>query len=207
MNVSAAIEIENEINSLEKEIFEKKRHLAELKRSRPREEVIDYPLTNSDGEIVRLSEMFGLQDELILIHNMGKNCAYCTMWADGFNGIINHLESRAGFAVVSPDHPDTLKEFAAVRNWKFKLYSGKGSPFIEDMGFEDEKGDYWPGVSTLIKENGRIYRVAKDFFGPHDNYCSAWHLFDLLPRGASEWQPQFDYEDKNQLKSEKIGQG
>ncbi len=194
MNVTTAIKIENEINSLEKEIFEKKLLLAELKRNQPREEISDYPLTNSDGEIVRLSEMFGSQDELILIHNMGKDCNYCTMWADGFNGIVRHLENRVGFAVVSPDHPETMKKFASRRNWKFKLYSGKGSPFIKDMGFEDEKGDYWPGVSTFMKDNGRIYRVARDFFGPHDNYCSAWHLFDLLPRGADNWQPKSEYQ-------------
>jgi predicted dithiol-disulfide oxidoreductase (DUF899 family) len=140
--------------------------------------------------------MFDLHDELIVIHNMGKDCPYCTLWADGFNGIVHHLENRAGFAVVSPDRPEIMKEFALKRGWKFKIYSGKGSGFIKDLGFEDEKGDYWPGVSVFIKENGRIYRVARDFFGPHDNYCSAWHLFDLLPRGAADWRPKFDYEAK-----------
>ncbi|UCE66590.1 MAG: DUF899 family protein [Candidatus Zixiibacteriota bacterium] len=194
MKLSTAIKIENKINSLEKEIFEKKRLLAELKRNQPRDEVTDYLLTNSEGEIVRLSEMFGCHDELMVIHNMGKDCPYCTLWADGFNGIVHHLENRAGFALVSPDRPETVKEFASRRNWRFKLYSGKGSDFIRDMGFEDEKGDYWPGVSSFIKENGRIYRAARDFFGPHDNYCSAWHLFDLLPRGAGDWQPKFEYQ-------------
>ena len=193
MTISAAVEIENEIDSLEREILEKREQLARLKRNQPREEVTDYLLTSSEGVIVRLSELFGPHEELIIIHNMGKDCPYCILWADGFNGIVHHIESRAGFAVVSPDRPEILSEFASGRNWRFKLYSGKRSAFIKDMGFEDEKGDYWPGISTFVKEDGRIYRVARDFFGPHDNYCSIWHLFDLLPRGANDWKPEFDY--------------
>jgi len=166
-----------------------------LKRNQRPEEVDDYLLTESNGDIVRLSELFGGHDQLILIHNMGKKCAYCTMWADGFNGLYKHLENRAGFAVVSPDNPETQREFAAGRGWKFRLCSAMGTSFIKDLGFEDDKGDFWPGVSTFVKRDGKIYRIARDFFGPYDNYCSVWHFFDLLPEGTSEWQPKFSYDN------------
>lgn len=195
MSVKTISKNENEINSLEKKILKDKKRLAEMKRNQPPREVDDYLLTESNGDIVRLSDLFGDHDELILIHNMGKKCPYCTMWADGFNGLREHLENRAGFAVVSPDNPETQREFAAGRGWKFRLYSAMGTSFIKDMGFEGDQGDYWPGVSTFVKKDGKIYRITKDFFGPHDNYCSVWHFFDLLPDGASGWQPEFNYEN------------
>jgi len=193
MAITADNLIEREIASLEQEITEKKVKLTRLKRNQPREEISDYELTGPEGTAIKLSEMFGPHDELILVHNMGKSCPYCTMWADGFNGVLKHLENRASFVVVSPDDYASQKEFAAGRNWKFKMYSASGSSFSKDMGFQDEKGDYWPGVSTFLKKDGKIFRVAKDFFGPHDNYCNVWHLFDLLPRGINEWEPKFDY--------------
>ena len=50
------------------------------------QEVQDYEFTNTEGK-VRLSELFGQHEDLILIHNMGVSCSYCTLWADGYNGI------------------------------------------------------------------------------------------------------------------------
>jgi predicted dithiol-disulfide oxidoreductase (DUF899 family) len=186
--------IDNLIDDLERELVEKKRRLADLKLSKTPEEVEDYALRGPGDRTVKLSELFGNHDELIVVHNMGKQCPYCTMWADGFNGVLHHLEDRAGFVVVSPDDPETQREFASSRNWKFKLFSAAGSSFIKDMGFESDKGEYWPGFSTFFKKEGSILRAAKDSFGPRDEYCSVWHLFDLLPRGAGVWQPKFKYE-------------
>ncbi len=193
MTVKTDGKIEQEIGALEKEMLEMKKKLAELKRGLPRKEISDYDLIGRDGQTVKLSEMFGSHDELILIHNMGKGCPYCTLWADEFNGALGHLENRASFALVSPDDHNVQKEFASGRGWKFRMYSGKGSSFIKDMGFERTEGSYSPGVSTFLKEDGKIFRTAKDFFGPHDNYCGVWHIFDLLPRGINEWQPKFSY--------------
>ena len=185
--------IDREIAGLEKELEEKKKKLNELKLKRPPEKIKDYRLKGAGDREVKLSELFGERDELILVHNMGRKCPYCTLWADGFNGIYKHIEDRAAFVVVSPDDPETQKTFASGRNWKFRLYSAQGSSFIKDMGFEGEKGDYWPGVSTFVKKDDKIFRIAKDSFGPRDNYCSVWHLFDLLPQGAGVWQPKFEY--------------
>ena len=36
-------------------------------------------------------------------------------------------------------------------------------------------------------------RVASDFLGPGDAYCSVWHLFDLLRDGVGDWEAKFDY--------------
>jgi len=186
-------EVENRIEALQKEIYEKKKQLAELRKKAPRQEVSEYILKTHDGSEVSLSSLFGTHNELVLIHNMGKGCAYCTLWADGFNGVVPHLENRAAFVVVSPDAPDVQKAFAESRGWKFRMFSGRGSSFTKDMGYQTEDGHNQPGVSTFVKDSdGKLYRVAHTEFGPGDDFCSVWHLFDLLP-GNIDWSPKFKY--------------
>lgn len=187
-------ELQNEITALEKEIFRKKEELTKLRHQIPPEPVSDYTFHGPNDTPVKLSELFGDRDELLLIHNMGKGCPYCTLWADGFNGVLNHIENRTAFAVVSPDNTATQAQFAASRGWKFRLVSGKGNSFTEDMGFLSAKKSQQPGVSTFRKdESGNITRIAKTSFGPGDDYCFVWHLFDLLPNGINDWEPKFKY--------------
>lgn len=182
------------IAELQEEILRAKKKIIELKRFLPREEIPDYKFIDHEGAEVGLSDLFGDHQELILIHNMGKGCVYCTLWADGFNGFIDHLRNRSGFVVVSPDDYVTQKEFAKSRGWRFKMVSGEGTSFIKDMGYQTDEGKYMPGVSTFLKNpDGKIVRVANDYFGPGDNYCGIWHLFDLLPNGADGWKPKYRY--------------
>ena len=89
------------------------------------EEAKDCVFKDWDNKTVKLSSLFGNKGDLILIHNMGKNCPMCTMWADGFNGVLQHLEDKAAFVVVSPDGPRTQKNFAKSRGWKFKMLSAE----------------------------------------------------------------------------------
>ena len=79
------------------------------------EQVQDYVLKDWNNKNVKLSSLFGKNQDLILVHNMGTRCPYCTMWADGFNGVIDHLQDRTSFVVVSPDSPEVQKEFASSR--------------------------------------------------------------------------------------------
>lgn len=181
-----------EIQKLEQEIQEKQQALAAMKRAQPREPVEDYELKTTDGP-VRLSDLFGEQDDLILVHNMGRGCSYCTLWADGFNGVVEHLQDRAAFVVVSPDPPEVQQEFAASRDWKFPMASAADSRFTHDMGFVIEEG-VMPGVSTFHRDaQGQISRVASAWFGPGDPFSGLWHLFDLLDGGVNDWSPRFHY--------------
>ena len=155
------------------------------------EEVRDYELATPQGE-VRLSELFGDKDTLFVIHNMGTGCASCTLWADGFNGVYPHLRDRAAFVVASPDPPERQRSFAAERGWKFPMVSCHGTTFAEDMGYR-ENGRALPGVSVLKRKDGRIVRVADTGFSPGDDFCTVWHLLDLLPEGAAGWRPKHRY--------------
>lgn len=182
-----------EIERLEKELMDLKARLSEARRSAEPEPVGDYTLKRRDGTDVTLSSLFGEKDDLIVIHNMGRACSYCTLWADGFNGIAEHMADRAGFVVCTPDPPELQAEFSAGRGWRFDMVSSSDLPFYADMGFMPG-GKPWPGVSAFHKnEDGTIVRTGKAIFGPGDDFCAVWHLLDLLPGGPNGWEPKYTY--------------
>ncbi len=157
-----------------------------------KEEVKDYEFLDSNNKKVKLSSLFGKKKDLILIHNMGASCSYCTMWADGFNSILPHLEDRAAFVVVSNDKPSMQKKFYKSRNWKFKMVSAAENSFTKNMKMGTIE-DPLPGVSTFYKNGDKIIRVGNDKFGPGDKYCIVWHFFALLKGNSSRWEPKFRY--------------
>lgn len=183
-----------ELEKAEKALQEARQKVAEIRKKLDNKLVPDYTLKNPEGHPVSLSSLFGTKDDLIIIHNMGKSCAFCTLWADGLMGFKKHLENRAGFALVSHDRPSVLREFASGRGWNFKYLSNDGGPFSKDMGFQDDKGNPQPGISTFHREpSGAIKRISHTFFGPGDDFCSIWHMFDMLKDGAKGWEPKYSY--------------
>jgi predicted dithiol-disulfide oxidoreductase (DUF899 family) len=155
------------------------------------EEVEDYEFAVPAGK-VRLSALFGEKDTLFVIHNMGASCVYCTMWADGFNGVYEHLRDRAGFVLSSPDAPEPQQSFAAGRGWKFPMVSTLGTTFAQDMGYCPD-GRTMPGISVFKRRADKILRVADTSFAPGDDFCALWHLFDLVPERSAGWRPKFSY--------------
>ncbi|MBE4907536.1 DUF899 family protein [Bacillus luteolus] len=180
--------IQEQINALEQEIFQKKKQLLDLRKSVEERLVSNYEFVTSSKQQTTLLDLFGDKNELFVIHNMGRGCSYCTMWADGFNGVYHHLVAKAGFVLASPDEPSVQEDFAAERKWQFPMVSVKDNSFTEDVGFIIENQHY-PGVSTFRKdEYNNIYLHTQAFFGPGDDYCVPWHLFDLLPSGSENVQ-------------------
>lgn len=194
MTTATTRDIDSELRELEMKLFETRKQLIELRKERSGEEVEDYELTRGDGSKVRISELFGDSGDLILVHSMGKSCPYCTLWADGFIGVSQHLENRAGFALVSADKHDVMQEFTNGRGWKFTCLSGADSDFTAKMGYMNDKGETQPGLSTFKKDaSGKITRVAHASFGPGDDFCPTWHMLDLLSDGANKWEPKYSY--------------
>jgi predicted dithiol-disulfide oxidoreductase (DUF899 family) len=186
--------VDPRIQALEKQIGALREQITELRRSQPPQPVADYELRTAAGEPVKLSELFGDKRELFVIHNMGRGCPYCTLWADGFNGVLGHLENRAAFVVSTPDAPEIQTRFAASRGWRFRMVSTEGTAFAEDLGyFDPESGMRTPGVSVFTRDGDQIRRVSNTAFGPGDDYNLVWHMLDLLPKGADGWEPQFKY--------------
>jgi predicted dithiol-disulfide oxidoreductase (DUF899 family) len=131
------------------QIAELRNRVRELKQSVEPEKVADYEFSTPEGK-VHLSELFGEKQYLFVIHNMGAGCRYCTLWADGFNGILQHIENRAGFVLTSPDEAAAQQKFKTGRGWRFRMVSHRDTSFAEDMGYRGKDG-WLPGVSVFVK--------------------------------------------------------
>jgi predicted dithiol-disulfide oxidoreductase (DUF899 family) len=174
-----------------REIAALRERMRELQATIEPEEVRDYTFAVPEGSIT-LSALFGGDDTLFVVHNMGASCPYCTLWADGFNGVFDHLRNRAAFAISSPDEPQQQRAFAQSRGWKFPMVSHQGTSFAADMGYARGDG-LAPGVSVFRRQGGKILRVADTSFQPGDDFCSVWHFFELTPEGRANWQPKYKY--------------
>ena len=183
--------MQNEIAELEMQIVKLIGELNELRKTNRGAEVPNYRFRNLEGEI-SLINLFGTRNQLLLIHNMGQACRYCTLWADGFNGMLAHLESAISVVLVSKDSPETQRLFANSRGWKFRLASHGGEEYIREQSVMVDSDNY-PGAVVYEREGDVIYRKNECVFGPGDIYCSMWSLLGLAGLGADDWTPQFTY--------------
>lgn len=193
--VDEQAQLERAIEKLSDDLMEARKNLARLRRQRGHTTIENYTLQSPEGP-VRLSTLLERDADLLVVHNMGLGCSHCTMWADGFNGVLTHIERRAGFVVVSPDPPDRQLEACQRRGWRFRMLSDSEGRFTRDMGFVREHegtSGPWPGVSSFRRgPSGEVQRVASMSFCPHDEFCSVWHLFALLDHGVADWQPTLE---------------
>ncbi len=180
-----------EILKLEHEIFELTAKLNDLRKSNGGDEVRNYSFATIDGE-TDLLKMFGDKKQLLLIHNMGQGCRYCTLWADGFNGFLKHLESVMSVVLVSKDPPELKRQFANSRDWRFRLASHGGGDYISEQTVGDDT-ENTPGAVVYERNGDTITRKNSCEFGPGDLYCSMWGLLGLAGLGADTWTPQYAY--------------
>ncbi len=180
-----------EITRLEQQISELIKELNQLRRASQGAEVPDYKFSTLEGETTLL-DLFGDRDKLLVIHNMGQGCRYCTLWADGFNGFLPHLESVMSVVLVSKDPPETQRRFAISRGWRFRLASHGGGEYIREQTTM-EVSDNMPGAVIYERQGDTILRKNDCVFGPGDLYCSMWSLLGLAGLGAEDWTPQFTY--------------
>lgn len=175
------------VQELETRYMEAAQALEAARQALPLEPVPDFQLETPEGPR-RLSELFDGRDDLLLIHNMGRSCAYCTLWADGLNGYLPMLSERAAVLLVSPDSVGKMQETAAERGWRFRLASDATLEMSRHLGFFGEHGAY-PGASGLRRTEGGVARKSSMPFGPGDQCCPVWPLFGLLEGGAGGWEP------------------
>lgn len=179
------------VQELEQQIYALKQELAQARADRAPEPVRDdFPLITSAGHTT-LSDLFGDRSDLIVIHNMGGACNYCTLWADGYSGYLRHLTEKAAFVVVSPDSPENQAKLAGARGWSFTMAQDATREFTTAMGFWKEEEGWWPGCSVFHKDaDGNVTRTGTTHFGPGDDFCMVWPLFEMITGGAGDWEPR-----------------
>ena len=94
-----------EIEALSAQIYDLTTKLHELQKAHRGSPVRNYEFATQHGRTTLL-DLFADQNTLMLIHNMGQGCRWCTVWADGFNGFLPHLESAMSVVLVSKDAPE-----------------------------------------------------------------------------------------------------
>ncbi len=181
----------SEAQALEYELYEKALKLAELRKAEAGTPVRDYTFQTASGDIA-LSALFGDKDKLLAIHNMGQGCRYCTLWADGINGILPHLEDAFSVVLLSKDPPETQRRMAMNRGWKFRLASHGGGDYLAEQSVAPDGGNN-PGAVIYEKQGDIITRRGSANFGPGDLYSPMWHFLSLAGVGAGDWTPQFNY--------------
>lgn len=184
-----------EIQKLEKEMYANYEKLVKLRRDTPLTEVSNYEFKTEAGTIDLLS-MFGNKETLFVIHNMGQTCPYCTLWADGLNSFLPHLENQFSIYLVSKDDPETQRKMANDRGWRYKMASHGGGSYITEQSVapsDNPAAGNYPGLVCYEKKGGKIYRKNRTVFGPGDEFCSVWNILSLAGLDESHWNPQFEY--------------
>ena len=179
----------SKIVELEQRIAELSAELNALRRTSPATPVPNYPFRSETGDTT-LRNLFGDRDKLLVIHNMGHGCRYCTLWADGFNGLLPHLESALAVVLVSKDSPEVQRNFANSRGWRFRLASHGGGAYIQEQGVYGSAENY-PGAVVYELDGDAMRRKNACVFGPGDIYCALWGLLGLA--GVDEFTPQYNY--------------
>jgi predicted dithiol-disulfide oxidoreductase (DUF899 family) len=203
--------LREELHRAEVALRDQRERVAELRRQLPR----DTPSEDlafeelRDGRVVpvRLSELFMDPDKpLLLMHFMfGKAqtepCPMCTMWADGYAGVVEHLSQGLNFAVLIAGELERFEAFARERGWHdLRIVSAADTTLKRNLGFENEAGGQMPGVSVFERSSdGKLthfYSVCA--FGPDggrmmDLLSPVWNFLDLVPEGRGEFIPSRSY--------------
>lgn len=178
----------DELRALEEEYMKLAERLSQARRqSEPRPLEGSFEFETPDGQI-SLEALFDARPDLLVIHNMGTFCSYCTLWGDTLIGLHRHLTERTQMVMISPDPVDVQQQFAESRGWPWPM-ARDTSGFSRAVGYASENGMY-PGCTTLYRSENGILITGQTPFGPYDQICGAWHLMDLLKDGPAEWEPK-----------------
>lgn len=180
-----------DIQKLEMEIFELTKKLKQLRGESTPQEVSNYSFDTLTGTAT-LRDLFGDKSRLLAIHNMGQGCRYCTLWGDGINGFVPHLESTVAVVLLSKDSPAVQQRFANSRQWRMRMASHGGGVYMQEQ-IAQEGMDNMPGIASYELRDNKIYRTGGAMFGPGDLYCSIWNFLALAGYDESSWTPQFNY--------------
>jgi len=181
----------NEIQKIEMEIMELSKKLSKLRKDSVPVPTKNYTFKDLNGD-VNLLDLFSGKDILFAIHNMGQGCRYCTLWADGLNAFLPHLEDQFAVVLLSKDTPDVQRRIANQRGWRFRTASHGGGDYIKNESVLAGQ-DNMPGIVCYTRKGSEIFKKNSAIFGPDDQYCSVWPILGLAGLDEKSWFPQFSY--------------
>jgi predicted dithiol-disulfide oxidoreductase (DUF899 family) len=195
----------------EKELTRLRDELSRERRRLPWERVEkEYVFEGPHGKET-LDGLFDGRSQLVVYHFMfdpgdewNEACKHCSFWADNFNPVIVHLNSRdVTMVAVSRAQLDKISRYQRRMGWSFKWLSSYGSDFNYDFGVSfaaDELdtpaynfGTIVPGradregISVFVKDDaGQVFRAYSTYARGIDMLNTAYHYLDLVPKGRGE---------------------
>ncbi|MCF7549905.1 DUF899 family protein [Pseudonocardia sp. WMMC193] len=164
--------------------------IAAQRRRLPMVEMPDYVLEGPDGP-VRLVDLFGDQDQLIVYHHMWEDgarwqCGGCTSFTTQFTRFAGLAKFGARFVIVTQGPiADALAYRDEVGN-RMEWYSTAGSAFGADVGAGPNEGF---GVNVFLRDGDRVYRTWHTNGRGVEQLSHLFALVDVLPYGRrEEWQ-------------------
>src|SRR5262245_13822421 len=195
---------------MEKEFTRLRDQLSRARRELPWEAVTkDYMFEGSKGR-ESLNDLFDGRSQLVVYHFMfgpawDAGCPHCSHWADGFNGVIPHLNARDVTMVAVSRAP--ARKIAAYRKrmrWTFQWLSSERSDFNFDFlvsftpdevarkkafynfGTQDPFASEREGVSVFVKDRGKIFHTYSTFARGIEDVNLDYRFLDLVPKGRDE---------------------
>jgi len=206
-------QLRDELQGAEMALRDQREKVAALRRRLPLDTSFDdvsfEEIRDGAREPVKLSELFTEPAKpLILMQFMygkkqAKPCPMCTLWADGYDGVVPHLRQRANFAVLVAGDVAAFDAYARSRGWRhLRAVSAADCDLKRRLGFENAEGEQLPGVSVFVRRpDGSLVHAysqsawygAEEFRGM-DLLSPLWHFLDLTPEGREDWMPRRRYE-------------
>src|SRR5271163_2387251 len=140
------LEARKQLLAEEKEFTQRRDALSARRRALPWVKVEKaYRFEGPEGQ-VSLGELFGGKNQLVVYHFMfapdwEKPCKSCSFWADGYNGIGEHLAARDTQLIAISRAPlEKLQARARKMGWMFPWYSsGDDFPYDFAVSFRPEQ--------------------------------------------------------------------
>ncbi len=205
----------------ENALIEQREQVAQLRRELPPGPVVDKDYCFSEGLQdladndpdhyfgTHLSELFTAECNTLIVQHLmfspdsDAACPMCSMWTDGFNAVVRHVEQRTSFVVIAKTQLDKLRTWGQDRGWdRLRLLSSYDNSFNADFGVELAPDRQLPALSAFrCGSDGSImhcYTTVGSLVERHhramDLFTPVWNLLDLLPEGRGDWMPSHDYE-------------
>jgi predicted dithiol-disulfide oxidoreductase (DUF899 family) len=134
-------------------------------------------------------------------------CPSCVALLDQLDGVVEHLEQQANFAVVGKAPLEALREVARERGWRrLRLLSSGGTTYNRDYHAETPEGHQRPMLNVFHRDGDTI----RHFWGSELLYAPAdpgqdprhvgtieplFNMLDLIPEGRRpDWDEQLRYD-------------
>ncbi|MDP8979355.1 MAG: DUF899 family protein [Acidobacteriota bacterium] len=211
-------QLRDELLAAEIALKDQRERVAALRRTLPLDMTMpDYEFHEGPADLdkdgpfpmVKLSALFDDPQKPLVVYQymfggaQKKPCPSCTMWVDGFSGVMHHLHQNLNFAIIAQAGIAEFRAWGRERKWhSLRLVSSEGADFKTVLNFQDSEGKQRPGMSVFMLSPGGS---VKHFYS-----CSAqmtpeiktrgidllspvWNLLDLTPAGRGNWDPKLAY--------------